>query len=208
MENRLLIFELDNFISPETCDRILDWFKKEKRLETNEGNSLFNNRTIPYNSINNLEVKQLVNGFRFDATSKARELFNKKLYPDYTDLVYWPSGMSMDVHADAVWLDGSPAMFPYRFCAGVCYLNDDAVWLDGSPAMFPYRFCAGVCYLNDDYQGGETYFPNFNIESKPKKGKVVLFPSNLEYQHGVREVVGERYTMPLWFSENVTNLEN
>lgn len=183
MENRLLIFELDNFISPETCDRILDWFKKEKRLETNEGSSLFNNRTIPYNSINNLEIKQLVNGFRFDATSKARELFNKKLYPDYTDLVYWPSGMSMDVHADAVWLDGSPA-------------------------MFPYRFCAGVCYLNDDYQGGETYFPNFNIESKPKKGKVVLFPSNLEYQHGVREVVGERYTMPLWFSENVTNLEN
>ena len=177
-----LIFEIDNFVSPETCETILNWFKNEKRLSTNEGNSLFNNRTIPFSSINNTTIKQLVNGFRFDATAKARELFQQNLYPDYTDLVYWPSSMSMDVHADAVWLDGTPA-------------------------MFPYRYCAGVCYLNDDYEGGETYFPNFNVESQPKKGKVVLFPSNLEYQHGVREVVGDRYTMPLWFSKDVKNLE-
>jgi hypothetical protein len=180
MEN--LIFEIENFFSLEKCDQIINWFKDKTKESFNAGSDLFNNRTIPYHVIDNLEIKQLVNGYRFDITSKARELFQTPLYPDYTDLVYWPTGLSMDVHADAVWLDGSPA-------------------------KFPYRYCAGVCYLNDDYEGGETYFPNLNVESKPKKGKVVLFPSNLEYQHGVKEIKGERYTMPIWFSKNSTNLE-
>lgn len=180
MEN--LIFEIDNFFSEEKCDQILTWFKNKKKESINGGNGLFNNRTIPYNTIDDLYIKQLVNSFRFDITTLAQNLFKTNLYPDYTDLVYWPSGLSMDVHADAVWLDGSPA-------------------------RFPYRYCAGVCYLNDDYEGGETYFPNFNLNSKPKKGKVVLFPSNLEYQHGVKQITGERYTMPIWFSKNYLNLE-
>lgn len=182
MGDKNLIFEIDNFVSSETCDIILNWFKNEKRLEVNQGNNLFDNRTIPYNQIQNPFIKQLVNGFRFDITSKSRELFQECLYPDYTDLVYWPTGLKMDVHADSVWLDGTPA-------------------------KFPYRYCAGVCYLNDNYDGGETYFPNFNQESKPKKGKVVLFPSSLEYQHGVKKIIGERYTMPIWFSKNIKNLE-
>lgn len=177
-----LIFEVEDFIVPEICDSVVEWFKSQKKLDTNAGNNLFDNRTIPYSSIQNEDIKRAVNAYRFDITSLVREKFELKLYPDYTDLVYWPSGLSMDVHADAVWLDGTPA-------------------------MFPYRYCAGVCYLNDDYEGGETFFPNFNVEIKPKKGKVVLFPSNLEYQHGVREVKGDRYTMPIWFSKNPENLE-
>lgn len=177
-----LIFEVDNFFSEEKCDQILAWFKNKKKESINGGNGLFNNRTTPYNTIDDLYIKQLVNSFRFDITTLAQNLFKTNLYPDYTDLVYWPSGLSMDVHADAVWLDGSPA-------------------------KFPYRYCAGVCYLNDNYKGGETYFPNFNQISKPKKGKVVLFPSNLEYQHGVKQITGERYTMPIWFSKNYLNLE-
>lgn len=176
------IYQVENFIPSAVCDSIVKWFKEEKRLEINEGNSLFDNRTIPYASIKDNWIKQQVNGYRFDITVEARKLYGTKLYPDYTDLVYWPTGMSMDVHADAVWLDGTPA-------------------------VFPYRFCAGVCYLNDDYEGGETYFPRHNKEVAPKKGKIVLFPSTLEYQHGVRKVIGERYTMPIWFSKDKNNLE-
>lgn len=177
-----LIFEVEDFILPEICDSIVEWFKNQKKLDTNTGSDLFDNRTIPYSNIENVDIKRIVNNYRFDITSLAREKFKQKLYPDYTDLVYWPSGLSMDVHADSVWLDGTPA-------------------------LFPYRYCAGICYLNDDYEGGETFFPNFNIKIKPKKGKVVLFSSNLEHQHGVKEVKGERYTMPIWFSKNSKNLE-
>lgn len=177
-----LIFEVENFVTPEICDSIVEWFKNQKKLGTNAGSGLFDNRTIPYSSIEDTDIKRIINNYRFDITSLAREKFENKIYPDYTDLVYWPLGLSMDVHADAVLLDGTPA-------------------------LYPYRYCAGVCYLNDEYEGGETFFPNFNIEIKPKKGKVVLFPSNLEHQHGVREVKGDRYTMPIWFSKNPKNLE-
>lgn len=177
-----LIFEVENFISNESCDEIVDWFRQQQKNQVNTGNTLFNNRTIPYSSVKDLKIKNLINTYRFDITSYARKKFKTTLYPDYTDLVYWPTGLSMDVHADAVWLDGTPA-------------------------RFPYRYCAGVCYLNDDYEGGETYFPNFNIETRPKKGKVVLFPSNLEYQHGVKKVVGERFTLPIWFTKNSSKLE-
>ena len=182
MSDSNLIFEIENFISNDSCNKIVSWFKDQKKEDKNSGNNLFDNRTIPYSVINDNKIKQIVNAYKYDVTFLARKLFNKSLYPDYTDLVYWPSGLSMDVHADAVWLDGTPA-------------------------RFPYRYCAGVCYLNDDYEGGETFFPNFNIEIKPKIGKLVLFPANLEYQHGVKEVKGERYTMPIWFSKNSENLE-
>ena len=182
MPDNNLIFEIEDFLPSDICDKLVTWFKKQTKQSKNEGSSLFNNRTIPYSTIGDREIKQIVNSYKYDSTYHARKLFKKTLYPDYTELVFWPSGLSMDVHADAVWLDGTPA-------------------------KFPYRYCAGVCYLNDDYEGGETFFPNFNIEVKPKIGKIALFPSNLEYQHGVKEVKGERYTMPIWFTENVENLE-
>lgn len=40
-----------------------------------------------------------------------------------------------------------------------------------------------VAYLNDDYEGGELYFPRFNLSIKPEKGDVVIFPSTYIYEH-------------------------
>lgn len=54
-----------------------------------------------------------------------------------------------------------------------------------------------VIYLNDNYEGGEIYFPDHNIDFKPKAGTLVFFPSNNMYIHGVRTITrGTRYTTP------------
>lgn len=54
-----------------------------------------------------------------------------------------------------------------------------------------------VIYLNDDYEGGHIYFPEHNVDFKPKAGTLVFFPSNNMYIHGVREITkGVRYTSP------------
>lgn len=54
-----------------------------------------------------------------------------------------------------------------------------------------------VIYLNDDYEGGEIYFPEHNIDFKPKAGTLIFFPSNNMYVHGVRAITkGTRYTTP------------
>jgi len=45
-----------------------------------------------------------------------------------------------------------------------------------------------VLYVNDDYEGGEIYYPDSNIEFKPKKNSMVIHPAGLS--HGVRTVTG------------------
>ena len=45
------------------------------------------------------------------------------------------------------------------------------------------RFLAIVCYLNDNFDEGETEFPKFNINIKPKRGSVLLFPCTWSYLH-------------------------
>jgi hypothetical protein len=47
---------------------------------------------------------------------------------------------------------------------------------------------ATILYLNDDYADGELFFPNLDIELKPKAGTLVFFPGDEEYKHGVKHV--------------------
>lgn len=56
-----------------------------------------------------------------------------------------------------------------------------------------------VTYLNDDYEGGEIYFPFFEIEKKPKAGDILMYPGSWKYLHGVKPVKGTRYAIVAWF---------
>jgi hypothetical protein len=176
------IVEFDNFVSKEDCSRILKWFSLQSR-ESENPESFFNSRTIPYTKVKNSWVKWRMGLFRFDTTFQAITTYQQRLYPEYTDLVYWPIGKSMDVHSDAY----QP---------------------DGSLGKYPHRKISGVLYLNDDYLGGSTYFPKQNVKITPKTGKLILFPSDLEYSHGVTTVQeADRYTMPIWFTDDFTKIE-
>lgn len=176
------IYQFQNFVSKSDCYQITKWFEIQTK-NTRNGESLFDNRTIPYSEVANPTIKRLMNKFRFDATIQSIVQFKERVYPEYTDLVYWPEGVSMDVHSDA-W-------YP-----------------DGTPGKFYWRKYGAVLYLNDNYEGGHTYFPDHGIEVEPEVGKLLLFPSDLEHQHGVTEVTrGHRFTMPIWFTSDITKLE-
>ena len=59
---------------------------------------------------------------------------------------------------------------------------------------------ATLVYLNDDYEGGELYFPNQEIQFKPKAGAAYFFPGDMNYVHGVTEIKsGIRYTCPFFW---------
>ena len=65
-----------------------------------------------------------------------------------------------------------------------------------------------MLYLNTDYEGGKTYFEEFDNVIEPEVGKLVLFPAGLEYRHGVTEVTrGDRYTMPIWLTTDANFVE-
>jgi predicted 2-oxoglutarate/Fe(II)-dependent dioxygenase YbiX len=58
-------------------------------------------------------------------------------------------------------------------------------------------------YLNDDYEGGELWFPRFNLTIKPKAGDVVVFPSTYIYEHASQDMVsGTKYSVVIMSDYN------
>jgi hypothetical protein len=63
---------------------------------------------------------------------------------------------------------------------------------------------ATLVYLNSDYEGGEIYFPDYDIVIKPEPGDLLCFPDQPAYVHGVKTIKsGTRYTTPRWFTRIV-----
>ena len=61
------------------------------------------------------------------------------------------------------------------------------------------RVISGLVYLNTVDEGGETYFPEFDLKIKPQMGTLVVFPSNFIYRHAaLPPVSGEKYAAAFW----------
>lgn len=62
------------------------------------------------------------------------------------------------------------------------------------------RVISALVYLNDDFSGGETKFVHFGESITPKKGRLVIFPSNYAYAHAaLPPESGIKYSAAFWF---------
>jgi len=60
-----------------------------------------------------------------------------------------------------------------------------------------------VAYINEDYEGGELYFPRFDLTIKPKTGDVVMFPSTYIYEHASNDMIsGTKYSIVIMTDYN------
>lgn len=58
-----------------------------------------------------------------------------------------------------------------------------------------------LIYLNNDFEGGDLHFNYFHYSLSPRKGDVVLFPSDHRYMHEAEMVSsGTRYVIVSWGS--------
>jgi hypothetical protein len=115
--------------------------------------------------------------------SFVKESFNIEydLYADTLQLVKWEEGDGQPPHAD----------------------NTD---LDGNMGIAPWRKYAVVIYLNDTYEGGQTYFVNYDCDVQPKAGKIVAFSCDLDHAHGVGKIKGgTRKTLLSFWSDKDIN---
>ncbi len=56
-----------------------------------------------------------------------------------------------------------------------------------------------LMYINDGFTGGELYFKLFNYTYRPRRGDLVLFPSDHRYMHQAQPVTsGIRYAIVSW----------
>ena len=68
--------------------------------------------------------------------------------------------------------------------------------VDASDSATATRCLAMLFYLNDIEEGGLTVFPFHDLEIKPKKGEVVVFPPTWEYPHlGQAPISNDKYIM-------------
>lgn len=106
-------------------------------------------------------------------------------------------GSEITIHADNELIDGNFFSIEYK--------KEFVDTKDSFQKSLPNEFVeySSVFYINDDYEGGEIFFPDYNLEIKPKPGSVVFFPSNSKYIHCVKKIIkGDRYAVPsLWHSE-------
>lgn len=172
-------------IIPHTlCDDILreyapsdDWSKTEtvSGLNTNVRNcsviSLSSRDTIE----RNFDQRQRIDNDIFQVTS----FLLNKLIEDY--------GTNLSVTEDTGY-----DLLKYE--VGQFYVQHT-----DSHTVTPRTLSCSMC-LNDDYDGGEFAFFDRELKYKPKKGSMIVFPSNFMFPHEIMPVTnGTRYSIITWF---------
>lgn len=172
------IFIRENFLSKNLLE-IFNNFISTTDLWENNSDGVWNNRSINIRSMP-VDIRSLILDYRKSVKTEIQQIFSldKEIYSDIFQFVRWPEGTDLyPPHADAEQQDGSHHPFYYR------------------------NFSA-ITYLNDNYRGGRLYFSkinNFTPEITP--GTLVIFPTTLEYSHGVTKVIeGTRYTIASFFT--------
>ena len=67
-----------------------------------------------------------------------------------------------------------------------------------------WRTVSGIIFLNpQDYEGGGTYFVNYDTTIKSELPSMAIFPSNYAYTHRARAVLsGTKYAIVSWMGSN------
>ena len=64
-----------------------------------------------------------------------------------------------------------------------------------------HRVLAWMTYLNDVEEGGETFFSNYDIEVKPKKGQTLIWPAEWTHAHKGKVIKkGSKYIITGWMN--------
>lgn len=103
---------------------------------------------------------------------------------------YWGVGIRYFESFNYVKYDGPGTRFKIHADHGPSYISTTSV----------------VAYVNDDYEGGEIYFPRFDLRLKPDAGDIVVFPSTYVYEHASEDIVsGTKYSVVVMTDYNDRN---
>ena len=192
-----MIHEVENFMTPEELSTLQEfartntvWDKTESHVDEDGivtyDADYWKDRVATFGSLNkaNPEIPVIINNLVNRLKPIIEEFFSVEANPTSPAIVRWLPGQLQQPHADKELHEGNGA------AAGEDRPND-----------FPYYDLASLFYINDDYEGGELYFPQHNIQFKPKPGAAYFFPGDKNYVHGVTEIVsGIRYTCPFFWT--------
>ena len=168
----------DNFVSKDDCNYLITK-AIESNLWENAGDSFWNDRVINYEKMLKFDKKsaEIMLDFVTRCQQTIKESYNlEEIYPDLLQVIRWFPGMQQVPHADDM-------------------SNTDVTG-------HAHRAFGSILYLNDDYEGGHTYYPNFNFDITPKSGSLAVHPGNVDHLHGVTEIKNlMRYTIASFWTK-------
>lgn len=170
---------IENIASKEECEKIVNYVD-EANLWEMANHDFWHNRVVNARTIAkyNKEIAELLISIR-DRMKKQiiqRLDLKQEIYPDLLQVVKWPIGYSQPPHADAANLDGT---------------DNGLSWRD----------FGSIVYLNDNFEGGETFYENFNLTIVPEAGNMIVHSGDILHAHGVKEIKGDiRYTIAVFWS--------
>lgn len=180
----------ENSVPDNICDDIVGYTEANLRLfKISSGNTIdyWKNRTIDYKLILDEDIKKHIRQIArvMFMGVNSLSLVPDTLVPDTMDVVRWSKGDKLD---------------PPHY---------DNINPDGTPNYTPWRHMTAMVYLNDNFENGEIFWPEFGIEYKPKKGAIAVFPSDINFLHGVREITeGVRYTLSSFYTYDFSKAYN
>ena len=206
-----LPLEIENFISPEECKFLIEYYhrsskrvskntfrrvnykkllseynrpSKEKSLKQTmreQSNNFWDNRTVPSNDIFDGKVRTLIESLHYRIICATCGYYNEEYL--YPDF------------SNVVYWGPDNELTPH--CDNM-HINDPK--LEHNTAQRDY---SAVLCLNEDYEGGHTIFPEHGKEYSGKTGRLIIFPSGRSHPHGVtRTTSGSRYTFAMWMTKD------
>lgn len=138
-------------------------------------------------STTNLGPRTFANADLYDMHEKTFQAV-KNATEDYGQ--YWGVGIRYFESFNYVKYDGPGTRFKIHADHGPSYVATTSA----------------VVYVNDDYEGGEIFFPRFNLKLKPQAGDIVVFPSTYVYEHSSEDIIsGTKYSVVIMTDYNDRN---
>jgi hypothetical protein len=170
-----------DFVGLEEINKIINYLEITKDWRVLE-NSIWNNRTIPLNSINTSEIQSIIKKI----VLKIQKIISKEydigccVYADSIDLCRWFAGTEQPPHCD------------------------DMSNIQNQFIIHGHRKFGSIIYLNSDYGGGRTYYPDYGFEIVPEVGKLAIHPADCIHKHGVTKIQNNtRYTIACFWTFDI-----
>jgi prolyl 4-hydroxylase len=177
--------------SPSLCDSLIDYFESHQEMHKKG----LTGAGIDLDTKNSTDIRMTPNKIKLPGNEVFKEYFYNLFdcHKDY--LLQWPflTGIAKNLEIGLFNLQ--------RYQSGEHFQK---LHSERTNLASLHRVLAWMTYLNDVDEGGSTYFSNYDIEVKPRKGLTLIWPAEWTHAHKGRVLkVGSKYIITGWmnFSE-------
>lgn len=187
------IYHEKNLFSEDFCDKLIELFEeqdKKKLTYTGQMASGINTQVKNSTEINLFEFSEFLN------LENLFQTINSRLSHHYLENL--PFGY---------YFDANNKLFTqsckYETCQIQKYKRNEGHYeqwhVEVENSESANRIFSMLIYLNDVYEGGETSFLYSDLNIKPTRGSLVIFPSSFPFVHcGKKPKSNDKYVISTW----------